>query len=138
MPNDVFLDTNGWIALLHSKDKNHAPAKEVWLDIGRDGCRIILTDWIIVETGNGLARSGARQQFAEVVSRFWNSPLVEIVVVDRILIERAIDRYCQYTDKSWGLVDCFSFVVMQDRGITDAFTSDQHFEQAGFVRLRAE
>jgi predicted nucleic acid-binding protein len=135
MPSDVFLDTNGWIALLHSKDSSHASAKRVWLDIGRDGRRVILTDWIIAETGNGLARSGARHQFAEVVARFWNSPLVEIVVVDRILIERAIDRYCQYADKTWGLVDCASFVVMQGRDIGEAFTSDQHFEQAGFKRL---
>jgi predicted nucleic acid-binding protein len=52
-----------------------------------------------------------------------------------MLMERAIDRYCHYTDKSWGLVDCASFLVMQDRGITEAFTSDQHFEQAGFKPL---
>lgn len=36
----------------------------------------------------------------------------------------------------WGhLVDCASFVVMQQRRITQALTTDHHFEQAGFVRL---
>jgi len=38
-------------------------------------------------------------------------------------------------DKTWSLVDCASFVVMQKRGITEALTSDVHFEQAGFIRL---
>ena len=30
---------------------------------------------------------------------------------------------------------CISFVVMNERGITDALTSDHHFEQAGFQIL---
>jgi len=37
-------------------------------------------------------------------------------------------------DKEWSLVDCSSMVVMARRGIAEAFTSDHHFEQAGFVR----
>jgi hypothetical protein len=47
----------------------------------------------------------------------------------------ALDYFARYADKSWGLVDCASFVVMQQRGITEAFTSDRHFEQAGFACL---
>ncbi len=44
--------------------------------------------------------------------------------------------YCKSRqDKEWSLVDCASFVVMQQRGIFEALTSDHHFEQAGFVRL---
>jgi predicted nucleic acid-binding protein len=38
-------------------------------------------------------------------------------------------------DKEWSLTDCISFVVMNERGITDAFTNDHHFEQAGFQIL---
>jgi predicted nucleic acid-binding protein len=38
-------------------------------------------------------------------------------------------------DKEWSLTDCISFVVMNERGITDALTSDHHFEQAGFQIL---
>jgi predicted nucleic acid-binding protein len=33
------------------------------------------------------------------------------------------------------LVDTFSFVLMQRRGMYQALTTDHHFEQAGFVRL---
>ena len=31
--------------------------------------------------------------------------------------------------------DTAAFIVMQDRQVSQAFTSDHHFEQAGFVRL---
>jgi len=34
-------------------------------------------------------------------------------------------------------VDFASFIVMQERGITEAFTSDHDFEQAGFRCLLA-
>jgi predicted nucleic acid-binding protein len=33
------------------------------------------------------------------------------------------------------LTDGISFVIMQERGITEALTSDHHFEQAGFMVL---
>jgi predicted nucleic acid-binding protein len=60
---------------------------------------------------------------------------VDVVVVDRLLLEKAIDRYRSFSDKTWGLVDCASFLVMEERGITEAFTSDHDFEQAGFQCL---
>ena len=51
------------------------------------------------------------------------------------LLRRGLDLYEARTDKEWGLVDCVSFIVMSDRGLTEALTSDEHFEQAGFVAL---
>ena len=135
MPSSVFLDTNGWIPLLNATEYMHERANNEWLGLGLRGYRILLTDWIIAETGNGLARSREKERFAESVERFWQSPVVEIVTVDRQLIAQAIHMYRTYMDKSWGLVDCTSFVIMQENGITHAFTSDRHFEQAGFTCL---
>lgn len=135
MSRSVFLDTNGWIPLLNATEYLHEAANKIWLDLGESGFRVVLTDWVIAETGNGLARSRARNGFADTVAQLWQSPVVDIVIVDQALMARAVDRYRRYADKTWGLVDCASFIVMQDRGITEAFTSDRDFEQAGFKRL---
>ena len=35
----------------------------------------------------------------------------------------------------WSLTDCVSFLVMRDRGLTEALTADRRFEKAGFVAL---
>lgn len=43
--------------------------------------------------------------------------------------------YSQRLDKDWGLTDCTSFVVLNQERITQVFTSDHHFEQAGFSNL---
>ena len=37
-----------------------------------------------------------------------------------------------HIQKDWSLTDCTSFEVMKERRITEAFTTDKHFEQAGF------
>jgi hypothetical protein len=51
----------------------------------------------------------------------------------------ALALFCNRRDKEWGMVDCVSFVVMQERWLTNALTTDEHFEQAGFrILLRAE
>jgi len=41
-------------------------------------------------------------------------------------------------DKEWGMTDCISFIVMEDHGLTDALTADEHFQQAGFRALLRE
>jgi hypothetical protein len=131
----VFLDTNGWLALLHSKDVHHEQAKRLWIDLGAHGYNIVVNDWIIAETGNGLARTPIKHLFADAVGQVWASPRVDLIIVDRELVAKAVEYYRRYADKLWGMVDCASFIVMQDRGITEAFTSDRHFEQAGFKCL---
>lgn len=135
MADSVFLDTNGWLALLNVRDVNHARAEAVWVELGTHGSHVVLTDWIIAETGNGLARTRIRDRFAAAVDRIWTSPNVDVVMVDGLLLAEAVDHYRRHADKSWGLVDSASFLVMRDRGISEAFTSDRHFEQAGFAGL---
>jgi hypothetical protein len=36
------------------------------------------------------------------------------------------------------MTDCISFVVMQERGIFEALTTDHHFQQAGFRAILCE
>ena len=50
-------------------------------------------------------------------------------------MERGLALYDARPDKQWSLTDCISFLVMQDRRITEALTGDHHFEQAGFTAL---
>jgi len=116
------------------KDLNHSRAIQAWQQLGSQGYHVVLTDWIIAETGNGLARSSIRDRFAASADQFTSSPTVEVVFI-RDYLSAAVEFYRCHQDKTWGLVDCASFLVMQDRGITEAFTSDRHFEQAGFTCL---
>ena len=47
----------------------------------------------------------------------------------------AFELYSFRQDQSWSLTDCASFLVMEERGITEALAHDRDFEQAGFTAL---
>ncbi len=131
----IFLDTSGWISLLNSDDRGHSSAVRAWREVILWGKRIVLTGWIIAETGNGLARSPRRAAFVESIRLLPSSPEFNVVPIVADIFVRSVDLHAARPDKGWGLVDCASFVVMSDLGILDAFTTDRHFEQAGFRRL---
>ena len=131
----VFLDTNGWLALLNASDVLHRAAAAEWARVIEQRSAIVLTDWVVAETGNGLARTAARSRFAAAVEILRASPRVRLVPVSEHLFARALELYGGRPDKTWGLVDCASFLIMQDEGIREAFTNDRHFGQAGFRPL---
>lgn len=63
------------------------------------------------------------------------SPHVELLFVSQALHEQAWEFLKLRSNLDWSLVDASSFVLMNQRGITEALTLDHHFEQAGFIRL---
>ena len=60
---------------------------------------------------------------------------IEIVPASSELFSKGFAFFTSRPDKDWSFTDCISFVVMRERGITNALTADHHFEQAGFVAL---
>ena len=135
--NAVFVDTSGWIALLNADDQFHAPAAQQLRQFGSAGRGLVTTDWVMAETGNGLARVSARGRFLQAVEMFLQSSSSRLIRIDEELFQRTLELYGQVMDKTWGLVDCASFVVMRQESILDALTTDRHFQQAGFRCLLA-
>ena len=60
---------------------------------------------------------------------------VTIIPPDAALFDRGLALYASRLDKDWSLTDCISFVAMQEQGLEEALTGDQHFAQAGFSVL---
>lgn len=130
-----FVDTGYWIALSDAGDQCHARARTLATRITPP---FITTDAILTEVGNALAAARWRELAVALLADVRASPDVEVVHVGPDLFDRAVKLYGQRPDKEWGLTDCISFVVMQDRGITEALAADQHFVQAGFIALLRE
>jgi predicted nucleic acid-binding protein len=129
----VFADSFYYFALVDPKD----PARERAVERSRtDARRVVTTQWVLTEVGDGLARSAVgRDVFVRLVQDMQSQPDVHIVSYSDELFAAGIDLYARRPDKEWSLTDCVSFVVMEREGITDALTGDRHFEQAGFVAL---
>jgi uncharacterized protein len=90
-----------------------------------------------MEVGNALSAIN-RQKTVNFICQCYQSENIKVVNVDGILFTKAINLYESYGDKTWGLIDCISFIVMRENSLTIALTSDNHFVQAGFRALLKE
>jgi predicted nucleic acid-binding protein len=125
----VFGDTVPFIALLSTRDRWHTRA--VALRRQPPG-PLVTTEWVLTEVGDAFSQPGARQKFSRLSGLLRAQPDVEIVPATGDLFRRGTELSAARPDREWSLTDCISFVVMDERGISDALTSDHHFEQAGF------
>jgi len=129
----LFLDTVFIQALLNKGDQYHSQARE-FLPRVRAAAAVFVTEAVLLEVGNALGsvnRSGAVQ----FIEQCYNTANLQVVTVDTLLLTRALQLYSERPDKTWGLTDCISFVVMREQNLTDAVTADVHFVQAGFRAL---
>ncbi len=135
---EVFLDASYAIALSSAKDQYHQRAMILAEKLEIEQARLLTTRAVILEIGNALSKQIYRTASIELLTSLEEDPTVEIVPLSEELFERAFLFYQSRQDKEWGITDCISFVVMQERGLTEALTADEHFQQAGFRVLLIE
>jgi len=128
----VFADTSFYVALLSPGDTCHAEAANLSHTLRRP---VVVTEFVLLELGNALSHADARQVFVNLLPHVRSDPNVEIVPASPELFDHGYDLYARRPDKNWSLTDCISFVVMEERGLSDALTTDRHFGQAGFRML---
>ena len=133
--NEVFLDSSHLIALASTGDEYHQKSLELADAVVASESRVVTTEAVLFEVGNSLAKLRYRLGGVALLRSLTTDSSAVVEPITTSLFHRALDLYEARMDKEWGLVDCLSFIVMWDRGLTEALTSDEHFEQAGFVAL---
>ena len=131
----IFIDTSFIIALINERDQYHIQALN--LSDRYNDQALAITDAVLLEIANSLARR-YKNEAIEVIEQFLDSEDVEVIRLTTEIFDRAFELYKTRLDKEWGLVDCVSFIVMQDHNIREVLTFDQHFAQAGFQILSSK
>jgi uncharacterized protein len=134
----IFLDTAYVNALVNTRDQWHDAAVQWQRKLSADKRRLVTTEFVLVEIADGLAAVRFRSQAVQVIVTLQASSLVEIIPASSQLFTAALKLYRSRGDKDWGLTDCASFVVISERGLSEALTTDDHFRQAGFRVLVLE
>ena len=134
--NEVFADTSGWASFFREQERHHVKAVTLMTQWAAENRRIVTTNYVLGElialcVRLRVPRSRSISYIQSIRAETW----IEIVHIDERLDARAWELLENRLDKTWSLVDCASFVVMEQRGLTDALTTDHLFEQAGFVRF---
>ena len=133
--SEVLLDTAYAVALSATNDEHHKRAVILSEQLERERTRLITSRAVVLEIGNTLAKQRYRSAAIELLESLEADPAVEIISITEELYKRAFELYRERSDKEWGITDCISFVIMQERGLKAALTTDEHFEQAGFQAL---
>ncbi len=135
--NQTLIDTSGWAALFIHSERQHEQAIGVFQELRQQEQQFVTTNYILLELValfTSPLRIPRHSQFS-YIDNIRGASYVELVHVDAALDAAAWSLLKARGDKEWSLVDAVSFVVMQERGITQALTTDHHFEQAGFTQL---
>ena len=128
----AFADSAYFMALLNARDQYHERAKQA--SAGLQG-QILTTTWVLTEVADAFCKPGQRDIAAAFLKDLLVDPAVILIPPTLDLLQRGLAFYSQRPDKEWSLTDCISFVVMEERGVTEALATDRDFRQAGFVTL---
>lgn len=131
----TFVDTVAWIALVNTRDSLHEKAKVVFANLRKQNYEFVTTEFVLPEFANALSAPDFRVKASKFIEGLQKMADVEIISVSPDLFSLGFELYKNRPDKEWSLVDCTSFVVMEEKEITEAFTEDHHFEQASFIKL---
>ena len=96
---------------------------------------LVTTDFVLLEVADALSAPALRTRTLAFISGLRQLNVLQILPVSQSLLNQGWQLYSQRPDKEWGLTNCTSFVVMTQEQIAIAFTSDHHFQQAGFIKL---
>jgi predicted nucleic acid-binding protein len=128
----MLLDTSGLMCLFDLRDYRHAEARSLY-----DNAPVRLTHSHVLAELVALAsaRRAPRAAALNFVADLQDDSDIEVVWVGESLHRQALRLLRSRQDKDWSLCDAVSMLLMQQHGLTDALTTDHHFEQAGFRRL---
>ncbi|MDJ0658919.1 MAG: PIN domain-containing protein [Crocosphaera sp.] len=133
----IFADTSGWANILDRSQPLHPLAVQLYQIARQNRQKIITTNYIITELVALLTSPLRipRKTTIALIQSLKSSPYIEVIHISSDLDTKAWELLINRVDKEWSLVDCSSFVLMQEMKLSQALTTDHHFEQAGFIRL---
>ena len=127
----VFVDTWAMLALTNRDDARHAEAVALSQRFSAERRPLFTSEWVLAEFLGAAARPPLRALAIESVRRARKSTRVEVIPANHENWQQGFEFYEAHADKSWSLVDCLSILICRTRNVTDVFTGDRHFEQAG-------
>ena len=133
----IFVDTSGWANFFDTDEPFHSQTRAIYEHARNEGTRLVTTNCVIAELVSLFTSPFriSRPRIIEYIEVIKRSPSIDLIHIDQRLDSQAWNLLTERPDKKWSLVDCSSFVIMQNEGISDSLTTDHHFEQAGFIKL---
>ncbi len=128
----MLLDTSGLLCLYHQSEPFHHQALQAYkANQVHLTHSYVLAEFIALAT----ARRFPRILVLDYLDALMDNPDIELVWIDERFHREAFALLLGRKDKEYSLCDAVSFVLMRQRNLYQALTTDKHFEQEGFTRL---
>ncbi len=132
---DVFMDSAGFLALWDAADEHHTAAVRLQAALVRGRRHFLTTEYIVDESATLLLVRHSHGAAADFLDTMERSEAIRLEWIGPERFFAAAGLFRKHADKAWSFTDCVSFGVMHELRVRDAFTTDHHFKQAGFVPL---
>jgi uncharacterized protein len=132
----VFVDTGAWVALRYGRDQFHGRARSVLRRLHAESIGLVTTEWVLAEAVTLLKARGAVDHAIALGEAVQAGRLGHLIDSSAERRRRAWDLFVRYRDRRVGWVDCASFAVMEELGLTQFFGFDDDFARAGFTPYR--
>jgi predicted nucleic acid-binding protein len=133
MARAMFVDASAWIAIGDRSDRHHAAAATFYQQLLRERRTLVTTNLIVAEAYVMIRRYSGHSAAIGFLDSLRQTSRLTKIYSDAALEAEAEKTLRRYADQDFSLADAVSFLVMQQRGITEAFAFDGHFATTGFV-----
>lgn len=128
----MLLDTSGLYCYLDAGESRYGDTVSLLESAKlRQTHNYVLAELVALCNARGLDRAAT----LGFITALADDPEVTIVWVGPKEHRSAVELLQARRDKNYSLCDAMSFLVMQQHGVTEALTTDHHFQQEGFTRL---
>jgi hypothetical protein len=133
----LFVDTAGWMMLADTADPLHERARKTRDDWLAHGGFLVTTDYVADETFTLVRVRLGHDAAAAWWEQVEGSSRLLWEWIEPARFDRAREWYFKWRDQRFSFTDCTSFVVMREKRLSAALTSDRHFAAAGFTVVPA-
>jgi len=130
--SEVFVDTSGFLALWDASDAHHQAAVQLQKELIGKRRRFLTSDYVLDESITLLKARHSQKAACDFIRAVSATQMVTVEWLGSDRFEAAAEFFVRHSDKEWSFTDCASFVIMRERKLEQAFTTDHHFRQAGF------
>jgi predicted nucleic acid-binding protein len=126
----VLVDASAWVAASDRRDRHHERARSLLEACFARRIWLVTTNWTAYEALSLLKSRAGWDVASDLWALLTDRRSVVLVRITEDFEARAVDLFLSYRDKTWGVVDCASLVVMEDFGCRQALSFDRHFVEA--------
>jgi predicted nucleic acid-binding protein len=129
----IYVDSSAFYALMDRADKYHKPARAHWPELLKDDIALVTSNYVASETLTVL-----QYRIGFDAAKLWCRNVLgvlDVYWVDEAIHQKAHAVWMNLGFRRFSLVDCVSFVTMQQNCIEKAFCFKASYIEQGFELL---